>query len=143
MIKMTEKTNWRHMASVKQKWRDGSGAAALEVADALVNDIRSNWGTGGAPNIDTGNLDSAIQVNPRGRDDSGRFTKSDSITTYFVTANAPDGDSYHGRGNYSRPLEEGWSGEQGAGGPFPFMQPAIERVMVLYPSVLQRKVTSG
>lgn len=140
MIRMTEKTKWRHMASVKQQWKDGSGEAALEIANALVTDIRSNWGTGGAPNMDTGNLDSAIMVNPQGRDDSGRFAKGDSVTTYFVTANAPDGDSYHGRGNYSRPLEEGWN-NGGDHGPFPFMQPAMERVMVLYPSVLKRKVT--
>lgn len=140
MIRMTEKTSWRHMAQVRKDWANGADQATLDVAEALVADIRANWGSGGAPNIDTGNLDSAVMVNPQGRDDSGRFAKGSNISTYFVTANAPDGSNYHGRGNYSVPLEEGWSGPQGSADAYPFLGPAIGRVQDLYPSAIRRRV---
>ncbi len=140
MIKMTEKTNWRHMAQIRKNWADGADLATQDVAEALVADIRANWGLGEAPNVDTGNLDSAIMVNPQGRDDSGRFAKGDDVTTRFVTANAPDGSSYHGRGNYSVPLEEGWSGPQGGAGAYPFLGPAIGRVQTQFPSAIRRRV---
>lgn len=143
MISMKEKTNWRHMASVRSTLREGTREAAREVAEALVNDITANWGMDGAPSIDTGNLNSAVMVNEKGRDAAGRFANSENVVTYIVTANAPDGDSYHGRGNYSRALEEGWSNDYSSGGPFPFMQPAIERVMPLYAAIIKRRWTNG
>lgn len=140
-MRMYEKSNWRNMASVVAKYQEANDSAAKEMAEAMVVDIKNNWGVDGAPEKDSGNLDSSVQVNPHARDDAGRFTQSDSKAIYFVTANAPDGNAYHGRGNYSRALEEGWSNDYSSGGPFPFMQNSVDRMTALYPGIFKRKVS--
>lgn len=126
------------MVRVEQNIERTTAEGVNEAAHALVADIRSNWSTsapsakGSAPAFDltvnTGNLDSSIQVDDQNRDRSGRFSK-DAIVK-FVRMDTSMGDNPNGRGNYAGILEENLDR--------PFIQPAIDRMQGRYESILKR-----
>jgi hypothetical protein len=140
-MKMKEKTNWRLMAKVKAEVHAGADAGSREAAELLKETIREHW-SASAPSSDysppamrSGNLDSAVKVSDRGRDDAGRFSGAHTAA-YYVTANASDGSSYHGRGNYGPALELGTE----IMAPRPFMAPAVDLVAAVYPAIIEGKV---
>jgi hypothetical protein len=138
-MKMREKTDWRLMAKVRARYADGIKEGAREAAEVLANDIQEHFTIASDPAIDSGNMRSAVMVSDKGRDDAGRFS-GDNKASFFMTANAQDGDAYHGRGNYGPALEEGWSGPQGSAPAHPFVQPAIDRVASVLPNIIERKI---
>lgn len=134
-MKMVNKDpNWREMIRVEMNINNSSGVAVRAVADALAADIRSNWSStspsavGSAPAVVTGNLDSSVQVDPQGRDTSGRFASEAKVM--FVRVDTSMGDNPDGRGNYSVALEEQLDR--------PFTQPAIDRMQSMAPAIFKR-----
>ena len=142
MVKLVEKTNWKLLARVKADFVGATKEATKETAELLRDTIKEHWSVSAPsspydpPAERTGNLDSAVRVSERGRDERGRFSSADSAA-YYVTANAQDGDNYHGRGNYGPPLELGTEIME----PRPFMAPAVELVSSMYPSIIEGKVS--
>ncbi len=130
------KADFRSMIRVEAKAKKRSGEIVTQASEMLVADIRSHWSSqspsarGNAPAIVTGNLDSSVVVDPRGRDAKGRFASGEDAVVRFVRVDTSKGDNPMGRGNYAHILED----DLGR----PFMEPAIERMSKIYPDMFQR-----
>ncbi len=90
-------------------------------------------GSGNAPAVDTGNLDSSIKVEKQGRDEQGRFSKKDTAARY-IHIDTSTGDNPNGRGNYAAALEDPSYYN------LPFVAPALERSGELFKEVIIRSV---
>lgn len=139
-LKWKERDNYRTMARIEKRVMDGLETSAEEVANAIVADIRSSWsagrqaiGSGTAPGMDTGNLDSSIRVEKQGRDEGGRFSGKDKAARY-IHVDTTDGSDNRGRGNYAMALEDPDYYN------LPFVAPALERSGDLLKIVIERNV---
>lgn len=119
----------------------GLEVAAEDTANAIVADIRSSWsatrqaaGSGTAPAMDTGNLDSSVKVDRQGRDELGRFAGKDAAVR-FIRVNTAEGSNPGRRGNYAMALEDPDYYN------LPFIAPALERSGDLFLTIIKREVT--
>lgn len=139
---------WRTMIRVETNIERTSGEAARVVAEALAQDIRSNWSStyipndfgnppsiesGGRKNRTPGNLDSSVIVDDQGRDSLGRFATDAKI--FFVRTDTSKGDNPEGRGNYAAALEDpNYKYKR------PFTEAAINRMQDIFPAIYKRMI---
>jgi hypothetical protein len=102
-------------------------ATTREIAQYIVEDIRSSWSAqspsnvGSPPAVDTGNLDSSVKLERTGRDERGRFANAANTAVHFVRIDTTQGSNPGGRGQYAAALEDPDYFNR------PYMRPAVER----------------
>jgi len=141
MITLTlkgEEDFYRSVYRLEKNVADSSGEFVLKMGERLVEYIRESWSknspssAGNPPAIESGNLDSSIQMESTGRDASGRFANSDNLKVVFVRADTTKGTITDASGrdpndkpNWAQSQELGQAGHHL---PRPFMAPALEKI---------------
>lgn len=130
--------DFRTMVRIERDLLRDVSLGVEDAAQALVSQIRGNWSSsspssrGEPPAIVTGNLDSSVVVDEKGRDEKGRFTSPTDTVVKFVRVDTSEGDNPGDRGNYGPVLEGPLERE--------FIEPAIKVVAPMYGALMKRRV---
>lgn len=131
--------DYRVMARIEKNMLRDVGLGVEDGAKALVTAIRGNWSlnspsaVGSPPAMVTHNLDSAVKVDEKGRDEYGKFADTENTRVMFVRIDTSEGDNPMGRGNYAEVLESKLDR--------PFIEPAITQVAHLYGMLIKKRIS--
>lgn len=128
MFRVRWKEDYTILTAIDRNADDAAFDTVMEIAEALVEDIRSHWSAsspsavGTPPGVRAGYLDEGTKVDDQGRT-AGRFAGSDAQTAFVRIDTGESGRQY-------AQAVQTYSGR-------PFFDPAMERIQARFPRLMK------